>query len=196
MLGMTSRQEVLRMNKITIAGAKGLIEDASMFTDKGHIPDALNNLNKTIRGLQLDESVHAKIMISKAQTMIGFNLALQALKLQGQNKDLSSKEINETWKPVFSCFGTAIAYQTAIGNTSYRAVSLSLDTAFKLKMGKLNLEKETDKIYIEELGGWMSHQRNKTDSTTVKRAQQFFFEIRKNSKKDPFDILEFLDPEW
>jgi len=184
------------MDRITIAWAKSLMEDASMFTDKGLFSGALNYLDKIVEGLQLNENVHAKIIVSKAQTMIGFNLALQALKSQEQNKDLSSGEINEIWKPTFSCFGTAIAYQTAIGDISYRTVSLLLDTVFKLKIGKLDPEKETDKIYIGELGKWMSYQRNKTDSAIVKRAQQFFFEIRENSKKDPYDIMELLDPEW
>lgn len=180
----------------TIIEAKRLMEDSLIYTDSGFFLDALDRLDKIIKDLQFNESIQAKIMISRAQTMLGFNLALLALKLQEQNKNLSSREIDKIWKSAFSCFGTAIAYQTAIGDTDHKAISLLLDTVFRLKMEKLNPEKKIDKIHVRKLGEWISRRKNKTDSIIIQQAQQFFSEIQENYKKDPFDIMELLDPEW
>ena len=95
-------------------------------------PLALDLCDKTIKCLGRRKALYKKFIVSKAMTLLAVTLGLQTAKKQ-MSGEFEDSQKDEMWKPVFSCLGTAIAYQTAIDDMLGLSETMAHNIVFRLQ---------------------------------------------------------------
>ena len=105
----------------------------------GQYPQALDSCDRIIDALGIFKDPDAKLEVSNAMMLLSAALGLQTAKKQEEIPLQDQNEIDNLWKPVFSCISSAIAYQTAIDHVLGFIKMRTHIVGFRLQKGE-NIE--------------------------------------------------------
>lgn len=116
--------------------ADDIISDVEGMIKNGQYPQALDSCDGIIGTFGIFKDRDAKLAVSNAMTLLGVALGLQTVQKQKNMLLHDQNEVDNLWKPVFSCLNEAIAYQTAIDHMLGLIKTRAHIAVFRLQKGE------------------------------------------------------------